>query len=80
MLARLPAEAEAVADRAAGWTALPGGGAAARGLGALAARCVGAVGSSRPLVAEVGVGGESGGQCPSLLVVMSLLERGLGSK
>ncbi len=63
MLARVPAEAEAVADRAAGWTALPGVGAAARGLGALAARCVGAVGRSRPLVAEVSacVAGGRGG-------------------
>ena len=56
MLARLPAGAEAVADGAAGWAALPGGGAAARGLGALAARCVGGVGSGRPPVAEVCVG------------------------
>ncbi len=61
MLARLPAEAEVVADRAAGWAGLPGGGAAARGLGALAARCVGAVASDRPSIAEVGLcGGRRG--------------------
>ena len=53
MLARLPAGAEAVADGAAGWAALPGAGAAARGLGALAARCVGGVGSDRPPMAQV---------------------------
>ena len=50
---RLPAEAETVADPTAGWAALPG---AARGLAALAARCVGAVGSGRPSTAEVGAG------------------------
>jgi hypothetical protein len=58
MRARLPDQAEAVADAAAGWTALPGGGAAARGLGALAARCVSAAGSWRPSFAEVGAGSQ----------------------
>ena len=48
---RLPADADAVADPAAGWAALPG---AAQGLGALAARCVGAAGSGRPSIGEVG--------------------------
>ncbi len=50
---RLPADADALADPAAGWAALPG---AARGLAALAARCVGAVGSGRPPIGEVGEG------------------------
>jgi hypothetical protein len=54
MRARLPGQAEAVADPVAGWAALPGGGAAARGLGALAARCVVAAGSGRPSFTEVG--------------------------
>ena len=53
MLPRLPAEADALTDVAEGWAALPGGGAAARGLGALAARCVGAAGVRRPTTAEV---------------------------
>ena len=56
MRARLPGQAEAVADPAAGWAALPGGCAAARGLGALAAKCVVAAGSGRPSFAEVGAG------------------------
>jgi serine/threonine protein kinase len=50
---RLPSRAEAAADPAAGWAVLPGGGAEARGLGALAARCVCAAGSGRPSFAEV---------------------------
>ncbi len=54
MRARLPADADAVADGAAGWAALPAGCAAARGLGTLAARCVGGAGSGRPSMAEVG--------------------------
>ena len=53
MLARLPAEADAAAE----WGTLPGGSGAARGLGALAARCVGAVSSGRPSMAEVVRGG-----------------------
>jgi hypothetical protein len=60
MLARLPAEAEAVADGTAGWAALQGGSAAAHGLGALAVRCVSVVSSCRPPVAEVCEGGELG--------------------
>ena len=48
---RLPADADAVADPAAGWAALPG---AAQGLAVLAARCVGAAGSRRPSIGEVG--------------------------
>jgi hypothetical protein len=54
--ARLPDHADAVADPAAGWAALPGGpgGAVARNLGALAARCVVAAGSERPSFGEVG--------------------------
>jgi hypothetical protein len=50
---RLPADADAVTDPAAGWGALPG---AARGLAALAARCVVASGSERPSIGEVGAG------------------------
>ena len=53
MRPRLPDQAEAVADGAAGWGTLVGGGGAARGLGALALRCVDAVGSRRPTLAEV---------------------------
>ena len=53
MRARLPGQAEAAADPLAGWAALPGGGEAAQGLGALAARCVCADGSGRPSFAEV---------------------------
>jgi hypothetical protein len=53
MRARLPGQAEAVADPLAGWAALPGGSEAARGLGALALRCVCADGSGRPSFAQV---------------------------
>ena len=60
MLPRLPAESDALADAEAGWAALPGGGATARGLGALAARCVDAAGDRRPTTAEVR-GGRGGG-------------------
>ena len=49
----LPHQAETVADSLAGWPALVGGGSAARGLGALALRCVETVGSRRPSLAEV---------------------------
>ncbi len=51
MLARLPADADAVADGSAGWLS-----DSARGLGALAARCVAEVGMSRPQLPEVGQG------------------------
>ena len=55
MRARLPDQTESVADPAAGWAALPGGGAAARGLGALAKRCVCAASDGRPSFAEVSI-------------------------
>ncbi len=61
MLPRLLVEAEAVADGSAGWAALPGGGGtAARSLGALAALCVGTVGSGRPPIAVVSGGWKRG--------------------
>jgi hypothetical protein len=52
MRARLPEQAEAVADGAAGWGAL-GEGSGAAGLGALALRCVRSASSCRPALAEV---------------------------
>ncbi len=53
MRARLPDQAEAVADHAAGWGTLLGEGRATRDLAALAVLCVDAVGRSRPTLTEV---------------------------
>ena len=53
MRGRLPDQAEAVADSAAGWDTLLGEGSAVLDLGALAVLCVDAVSSSRPTLSEV---------------------------